>query len=254
MRAIASRHGFQSEKAPRGRPTHQYALGQLIGFLPPISRASLPRHEAELRRGADDRTTFGGTSPRRAAPHPARAAIRDTSPLARTCRTALARGHDGPTHGRCQPHQVAPRACHVVLRDLHPRQHLPGYKAFDPDFNYCFNSYYESQGPRQPRPKRGVLTRPSAERVFAYRTHVDEALAKLLARGGQHGHTTTLGSQAGAATAGNASVGASPAGSSQAYGNPGAMAGSTQLLSNPGHRPAGLRSGDRQPLQCPAGL
>jgi ergothioneine biosynthesis protein EgtB len=62
-------------------------------------------------------------------------------------------------------------------------KHLPGYQAFDPAFNYCFNSYYESQGPRQPRPKRGVLTRPSAEQVFAYRAHVDEALAKLLARG-----------------------------------------------------------------------
>jgi multidrug efflux pump subunit AcrB len=45
-------------------------------------------------------------------------------------------------------------------------------------------------------------------------------------------NTTTLGSQAGAAAAGNAFVGASPSGSSQAYGNPGAMAGSTQLLSN----------------------
>jgi multidrug efflux pump subunit AcrB len=33
-------------------------------------------------------------------------------------------------------------------------------------------------------------------------------------------------------TPGNASVGASPSGASQAYGNPGAMAGSTQLLSN----------------------
>jgi len=45
-------------------------------------------------------------------------------------------------------------------------------------------------------------------------------------------NTTTPGSQAGAAAAGNAFVGASPSGSSQAYGNPGAMAGSTQLLSN----------------------
>ena len=41
----------------------------------------------------------------------------------------------------------------------------------------------------------------------------------------------TPGSQ-GTATAGNAWVGASPSGSSQAYGNPGAMTGSTQLLSN----------------------
>jgi multidrug efflux pump subunit AcrB len=45
-------------------------------------------------------------------------------------------------------------------------------------------------------------------------------------------NTTTAGSQAGAAAAGNAFVGASPSGASQAYGNPGAMPGSTQLLSN----------------------
>jgi multidrug efflux pump subunit AcrB len=45
-------------------------------------------------------------------------------------------------------------------------------------------------------------------------------------------NSTTAGSLAGTATAGNASVGASPNGASQAYGNPGAMEGSTQLLSN----------------------
>ena len=45
-------------------------------------------------------------------------------------------------------------------------------------------------------------------------------------------NTSTLDSQAGAAVAGNAFLGASPSGSSQAYGNPGAMAGSTQLLAN----------------------
>jgi multidrug efflux pump subunit AcrB len=45
-------------------------------------------------------------------------------------------------------------------------------------------------------------------------------------------NTTTPGSLAGAAAAGNAWVGAAPSGASQAYGNPGAMAGSTQLLSN----------------------
>ena len=45
-------------------------------------------------------------------------------------------------------------------------------------------------------------------------------------------NTTAAGSLAGAAAAGNAFVGASPAGSSQSYGNPGALAGSTQLLSN----------------------
>jgi multidrug efflux pump subunit AcrB len=45
-------------------------------------------------------------------------------------------------------------------------------------------------------------------------------------------NSTTADSQAGSAAAGNAFVGTSPSGSSQAYANPGAMAGSTQLLSN----------------------
>ncbi|WP_442755938.1 ergothioneine biosynthesis protein EgtB [Methylocystis sp. JAN1] len=60
--------------------------------------------------------------------------------------------------------------------------YLSGYRLFDEAFNYCFNSYYESQGARQARQKRGLLTRPSLDRVLAYREHVDLALAKLLAR------------------------------------------------------------------------
>jgi multidrug efflux pump subunit AcrB len=43
---------------------------------------------------------------------------------------------------------------------------------------------------------------------------------------------TTIGAGAGSATATNTSVGSSPSGASQAYGNPGAMSGNTQLLSN----------------------
>jgi ergothioneine biosynthesis protein EgtB len=62
-------------------------------------------------------------------------------------------------------------------------KHLPGYRVFDETFNYCFNSYYESQGARQPRPKRGLLTRPPVARVMAYRAHVDEGLSELFARG-----------------------------------------------------------------------
>ncbi len=58
-------------------------------------------------------------------------------------------------------------------------KYLPGYRRFDETFNFCFNSYYESLGQRQPRPKRGLLTRPSIDRVFAYRAHVDEALSNL---------------------------------------------------------------------------
>lgn len=61
-------------------------------------------------------------------------------------------------------------------------KHLPGYRVFDETFNYCFNSYYESLGSRQPRPKRGILTRPPIDQVFAYRSYVDEALSTLFAR------------------------------------------------------------------------
>jgi ergothioneine biosynthesis protein EgtB len=58
--------------------------------------------------------------------------------------------------------------------------HVPGYRVFDPAFGFLFNSYYEAVGPRHPRPSRGLLTRPSAERVGAYRRHVDAALGAAL--------------------------------------------------------------------------
>lgn len=60
-------------------------------------------------------------------------------------------------------------------------RHFPGYRVFDETFNYCFNSYYESQGARHPRGRRGLLTRPGIEKVFAYRAHVDESMSRLLA-------------------------------------------------------------------------
>ena len=58
---------------------------------------------------------------------------------------------------------------------------VPDYQAFDRTFSYLFNSYYEAMGPRHPRPNRGLLTRPSASRVGAFRRHVDTAMFQLLA-------------------------------------------------------------------------
>ena len=60
------------------------------------------------------------------------------------------------------------------------KRFLAGYRVFDERFEYCFNSYYESVGARQPRGKRGLLTRPSADEVRDYRAFVDQALARLL--------------------------------------------------------------------------
>ncbi|MBL8555920.1 MAG: ergothioneine biosynthesis protein EgtB [Phenylobacterium sp.] len=60
---------------------------------------------------------------------------------------------------------------------------LPGYRVFDARFGYLFNSYYEAVGPRQPRPARGLVTRPSVADVLAYRAHVDAGMERLLADG-----------------------------------------------------------------------
>ncbi len=56
----------------------------------------------------------------------------------------------------------------------------PGYRVFDPAFHYLFNSYYEAEGPRHPRPQRGLLSRPSCADVAAYRDHVGEAMTRLI--------------------------------------------------------------------------
>ncbi|HEY2864372.1 MAG TPA: ergothioneine biosynthesis protein EgtB [Casimicrobiaceae bacterium] len=59
---------------------------------------------------------------------------------------------------------------------------LPGYRAYDPAFRILFNSYYNAVGEKHPRPQRGLLSRPSRRQIGAYRTHVDEAMVRLLAR------------------------------------------------------------------------
>lgn len=58
--------------------------------------------------------------------------------------------------------------------------HAGDYQPFDTRFSRLFNSYYESLGPRHPRPQRGLLTRPSLIEVHAYRAHVDAALRRFI--------------------------------------------------------------------------
>jgi ergothioneine biosynthesis protein EgtB len=62
-----------------------------------------------------------------------------------------------------------------VLRD-----HAPAHRPFDPRWAFLFNSYYEGEGARIDRGRRGMLSRPSLDEVLAYRDAVDAAMAAAL--------------------------------------------------------------------------
>ncbi|SFW24829.1 ergothioneine biosynthesis protein EgtB [Chitinophaga sancti] len=57
---------------------------------------------------------------------------------------------------------------------------LKDYKVFNPDYNFVFNSYYESVGARVIRTDRGNLSRPGVTDVYKYRSYVDEQMTQLL--------------------------------------------------------------------------
>ena len=54
------------------------------------------------------------------------------------------------------------------------------YVEFDPNYNFVFNSYYETVGARVIRTDRGNLSRPTVEDIYKYRKHVDEAMKQFL--------------------------------------------------------------------------
>jgi ergothioneine biosynthesis protein EgtB len=58
--------------------------------------------------------------------------------------------------------------------------HWPAHEPSDRRWAYLFNSYYDSLGARHPRPRRGLLTRPTAPEVLAWRAAVDDSLEALL--------------------------------------------------------------------------
>jgi ergothioneine biosynthesis protein EgtB len=61
--------------------------------------------------------------------------------------------------------------------------HASGYVPYDEHYRYLFNSYYEAVGARHARVERGLISRPGAQEVGAYRSHVDEAVNGLLVSG-----------------------------------------------------------------------
>ena len=64
-----------------------------------------------------------------------------------------------------------------VLRD-----HVSGYRPHDERWAYLFNSYYEGEGARHARAKRGMLSRPSLAELLDYRSRVDEAVHTAIPR------------------------------------------------------------------------
>ncbi|PWS30161.1 ergothioneine biosynthesis protein EgtB [Pedobacter paludis] len=60
------------------------------------------------------------------------------------------------------------------------KPHAIGYQEYDENYNYVFNSYYETVGNRVIRTDRGNLSRPSVADIYKYRTYVDEAMVRFL--------------------------------------------------------------------------
>ncbi|CAN5557716.1 ergothioneine biosynthesis protein EgtB [soil metagenome] len=56
----------------------------------------------------------------------------------------------------------------------------PGFKPFDRSFRVLFNSYYNGVGDKYPRPRRGLISRPSLQEVLAYRCQVNARVLDVL--------------------------------------------------------------------------
>jgi ergothioneine biosynthesis protein EgtB len=60
------------------------------------------------------------------------------------------------------------------------KPYFMGYQEYNPDYNYVFNSYYETVGNRVIRTDRGNLSRPTVIEIYRYREYVDEAMSHFL--------------------------------------------------------------------------
>ena len=56
------------------------------------------------------------------------------------------------------------------------RDHVAGYALHDERFPFLFNSYYEAEGSRHARNRRGMLARPSLDEILGYRNAIDAAM------------------------------------------------------------------------------
>lgn len=61
------------------------------------------------------------------------------------------------------------------------KPYFMGYQEYDPQYNYVFNSYYETVGTRVIRTDRGNLSRPTVVDIQLYRKYVDDAMQNFIA-------------------------------------------------------------------------
>jgi ergothioneine biosynthesis protein EgtB len=59
---------------------------------------------------------------------------------------------------------------------------LPGYRIFNADFPWLFNSYYQTFAEFPDKRLRASFSRPAIDQILAYRAHVDEAIDRLFDR------------------------------------------------------------------------
>jgi ergothioneine biosynthesis protein EgtB len=65
------------------------------------------------------------------------------------------------------------------------KKFLPGYKLFNPDFPWLFNSYYRTFAQFPEKRLRSSFSRPGLDEVLGYRQHVDEGIERLLEAGAE---------------------------------------------------------------------
>ncbi len=58
--------------------------------------------------------------------------------------------------------------------------HLPAHHPFEPRWAYLFNSYYEGEGPRLVRDRRGMLSRPTLDEIVAWRGAIDDLVLERI--------------------------------------------------------------------------
>ncbi|RZJ43619.1 MAG: ergothioneine biosynthesis protein EgtB [Chryseobacterium sp.] len=96
----------------------------------------------------------------------------------------------------CQPLEIEDYVVQPIVDVSPPKWHLghttwffetfilepndPDYHVFNDQYNFVFNSYYETIGARVIRTDRGNLSRPSVSDIYKYRTYVDEKMMQFL--------------------------------------------------------------------------